>query len=152
MRRGLADQGVSLITGFIMNLAVAILVMSLVLLTAQGYMNNFTERSTETELRVAGERIASRFVAADRFVRRSNDSAGSLTLDPPPIVVGSGYTAKVREDSGAGDNGTIYVHADDVDVNVSVPFNTTTPVDDAEFRGNTRSLIEYNQSKIVVVE
>lgn len=150
MKRG--DSGVSLITGFIMNLAVAILVISIVLLVAQGYMNSFTESSTRTELTVAGERIVSKFAVADKFAAVSNHTSGSLDLDPPPVVVGSGYTAKIQGDSGAGDNGTLFVVADDVDVNVSVPFNTSTPVRDAEFEAGTTSEIRFNSTEIWVVE
>lgn len=148
----LGDYGVSITTGFILNLAIAILVISIVLLTAQGYMNNFVEESTETELRIAGERIATRIAVADRLVRAGNDPVGLISLEPPPFVSGSGYNAHVSGDNGVSDNGTVYVAAEHQGVNISVPFNTSTPVRSVTFQGSTKTSIKFNSSEIVVLK
>jgi len=122
------SRGVSTALGYVLNLGVATLLVTVLLLSAGTLVEDQRDRAVDTELDVVGERVAADLAAADRLARTNDPTAVRVEADTPARVAGSYYTIAVNE-SG---NGTVVLHADQSDVEVVVPFEATTPV-----RGST---------------
>lgn len=147
------DDAVANTTGYIVNLGVASVVVTLLLLQAQGTLGTLSETSTETELEVMGERVAAGIAEADRLHRMSEDPNGEIALKTFGLISGSlsGYTANVS-DASPGDSGTIVLRPSRTteDTSVTVQYNAQTEVHGREFSSTEDVKIEYNSSGIYV--
>lgn len=118
------SRGVSTALGYVLNLGVATLLVTALLLSAGTLVEDQRDRAAETELDVVGERLASDLTAADRLARANEPTTVRIEADVPVRVAGSYYTVSVNE-SG---NDEIVLAADQSDVEVAVPFEATTAV------------------------
>lgn len=69
IREETKDRAVSITTGFILNVGIATLAVSLILFSLQGLFADIREDSQETEISVAGERVVWELEKADRMAR-----------------------------------------------------------------------------------
>ena len=118
------SRGVSTALGYVLNLGVATLLVTALLLSAGTLVEDQRDRAASTELDVVGERLVADLAAADRLARTNDPSTVRVEADVPVRVAGSYYTVRVNESN----NDTIVLDADQSDVQVVVPFETTTEV------------------------
>ncbi|SEV96229.1 DUF7266 family protein [Halobacterium jilantaiense] len=131
------SRGVSTALGYVLNLGVATLLVTILLLSAGTLVEDQRDRAADTELDVVGERLAADLAAADRLARTNDPTAVRVEVDVPARVAGSYYTASVNENG----NGNIVLRADQPDVEVVVPFETTTPVQASTVDGGDLAVV-----------
>lgn len=135
------DRGVSTILGYTLNLAVATLLVTGLLVAAGGYVEGQQERAIRTELDVIGSRVAGDIGAADRLVRTGGDTGVELEVSTPARTTGASYNIDINT-TGAN---TITLSTTDPAVSVTVPFRTNTPVEADSVSGGT-FVIRYDSS------
>lgn len=131
------SRGVSTALGYVLNLGVATLLVTALLLSAGTLVEDQRDRAAETELDVVGERLATDLAAADRLARTNDPTTVRVEADVPLRVAGSYYTLRVNE-SG---NGDVVLDADQPDVEVVVPFETTTEVQASTVDGGDLAVV-----------
>ncbi|MFB6282500.1 MAG: hypothetical protein ABEK59_01005 [Halobacteria archaeon] len=148
----LDDEAVSVVTGYVVNVAVAVAVITLFIVQSQTIVQNVRESTDDTELTVVGNKVAIKLYKADEIATESPGSAGNLSMDLPAGLSENSYKVYIQEDPGSNGNGTIYVSTRGSDTNVSTIYNTSTNVKSATFTKFSDVDIEYTSSKIEVVE
>lgn len=143
-----SDRGVSTILGYTLNLAVATILVTGLLVAAGGYVEGQQERAIRTELDVIGSRVAGDIGAADRLVRTGGDTTVELEVSTPTRTTGVTYTIDVNT---TGSN-TITLSTTDPAVSVTVPFRTNTPVESDSVSGGTFTLRYDPSTGTLVIE
>jgi len=118
------SRGVSTALGYVLNLGVATLLVTVLLLSAGTLVEDQRQRAAETELEVVGERVSADLAAADRLARANDPTTVRVEADVPRRVAGSPYDVAVNE-SGSGE---LVLVAEQADADVTVPFDSTTAV------------------------
>ena len=136
------SRGVSTTVGYVLNLGVATILVTTLLLSAGTLVEDQRERAARTELRVVGERVSANLAAADRLARASDGGSVRFAVRVPPRVVGSPYEIRLNQ-SG---NERVVLVAENPDVRVSVPFESQTTVPAANHTGGDFVLV-YNGSE-----
>ena len=129
------SRGVSTALGYVLNLGVATLLVTILLLSAGTLVEDQRDRATETELNVVGERVVADLAAADRLARTNDPSAVRVEADVPVRVAGSYYTVRVNE------SGEVVLDADRSSVEVVVPFETVTAVESSTVDGGDLAVV-----------
>lgn len=127
------SRGVSTTLGYVLNLGVATLLVTMLLLSAGTLVEDQRERAVRTELQVVGERVAADLAAADRLARASDGGTVRFAIDTPRRVAGASYEIRVNETG----NEAVVLVADRPNVEVSVSFGTQTPVEGVTERGGS---------------
>ncbi|MGB9963530.1 DUF7266 family protein [Halobacterium hubeiense] len=125
------DRGVSTALGYVLNVGVAAILVTMLLFSAGSLVETQRDRAVETELRVVGERVAADLAAADRLARASDGGSVRYAVDAPGSVAGFRYDVAINE-SGSGN---VVLDADRSDVTVTVEFRTETPVEGGTVSG-----------------
>lgn len=125
------DRGVSTALGYVLNVGVAAILVTMLLFSAGSLVETQRDRAVETELRVVGDRVAADLAAADRLARASDGGSVQYAVRAPPRVAGFEYDVHVNE-SG---NDTVVLDADRSDVTITVEFRTEIPVENATVSG-----------------
>lgn len=120
------DEAVSITTGFIINLGIATVAVSIFLFHLQGLFVDVTDRSAETQLSVAGERLAEEIERVDRLSNRQGQSEINATVELPRFE--SRYTAEIVANSSGGN---ITMKSSSGDSSVTVSFTNHTKIVDA---------------------
>lgn len=141
------SRGVSTALGYVLNLGVATLLVTMLLLSAGTLVEDQRDRAAETELDVVGERLAADLAAADRLARTNDPTAVRVEADVPVRVAGSYYTVSVNESM----NGEIVLEADQPDVEVAVPFDTRTEVQASTVNGGDLAVVYVPENDTLVV-
>ncbi|MDH5021020.1 DUF7266 family protein [Halobacterium rubrum] len=118
------SRGVSTALGYVLNLGVATLLITILLLSAGTLVDDQRQRAAQTELEVVGERVNADLAAADRLARTNDPTTVRIEADVPRRVAGSPYDVAVNE-SGSDE---LVLVAEQTDVDVTIPFDTTTEV------------------------
>lgn len=122
------SRGVSTTLGYVLNLGVAAILVTTLMISAGTLVADQRERAVETQLEVVGERVASDIEAADRLARASDGGTVRYVVEVPPRVAGSAYEVRVNPDG----NDTVVLEAErpseevSVDVDVATTLNATT--------------------------
>lgn len=110
-------RAVSTTLGYTMNVAVATLLLTGLLIAGGNVVDDERERTIRAELRVVGQQLAADLTAADRLVVGLDSSAVvRYERDLPPAVAGSPYTVEVV----GGADPHLVLSTDDPDVTVRV--------------------------------
>ena len=117
---GSDDRAVSVTVGYVLNFAVASLLVTGLLVAGGGLIESQTERVTRDELSVAGHQLAADLSSADRLVRAGDVSTLSIHSDLPQRTAAGGYTIDIGVD--ADGTGEIELRASSPEVVVTVPF------------------------------
>jgi hypothetical protein len=123
------DRGVSTALGYVLNVGVAAILVTMLLFSAGSLVETQRDRAVETELRVVGDRVAADLAAADRLARASDGGRVRYAVEAPPRVAGFGYDVHVNE------SGNVVLDADRSDVIITVEFQTEIPVENATVSG-----------------
>lgn len=126
-------RGVSTALGYTLNLAVATILVTGLLVGAGGYVEDQQERAIRTELDVIGARVAGELAAVDRLARTGDDVRVSVTVETPVRSTGATYTIAINE-SG---NREVVLQTEDPAVRVTVPYHAETTVDAGTTQGGT---------------
>jgi hypothetical protein len=118
------DRGVSTTLGYVLNLGVAAILVTTLLLAAGTMVDEQRDRAADTELRVVGERVAADLAAADRLARASNGGTVAYQIETPRTLAGTTYDVRVNE-SGTD---TLVLVGDRSGVTVSVEYHAEIPV------------------------
>ncbi|MFB6269510.1 MAG: hypothetical protein ABEH83_06175 [Halobacterium sp.] len=133
------DRGVSTTLGYVLNLGVAAILVTTLLLAAGTLVEDQRERAVETELRVVSERIAADLAAADRLARASDGGSVRYVIEAPSRV--SGTTYEVRVNQSGNDN--VVLAADRSGVTVSMDVQTELSVN-ASTHGSGNLVVVYD--------
>jgi hypothetical protein len=134
------SRGVSTTLGYVLNLGVAAILVTTLMVAAGSLVETQRDRALDTELNVIGDRIASDLAAVDRLARASDDGYVRYEVEVPRRVVGITYDVRINQ-SG---NGTVVLTADRSDVTVSVDFDSQTTVEPATRQGGPFTLVYEN--------
>lgn len=138
-------EAVSITTGYIINIGMGVVAISVLLFSLQGIFTDITDSAAETELSVVGEKVANEIEKVDRIAQRGGAADTQVRLPRFNNV----YTVNVNYESGQGT-----VRLVSGGQNVEVEYNNVTAVEDAgdgiEIRagrdgGSMR--IRYNKSQ-----
>lgn len=144
----LTDRAISISSGYVINLGVIVLMVTLSVILAQGAVEDVSIRASEDEARAVAEYVAAEIESADGVVARGSGYGETrlrkgLTLPESRF----GYSVTVRYNSTAG--GTVLVSSKR---SVSaVSFENSTPIqgvagDGIELTDSSGSVIRYRPS------
>jgi hypothetical protein len=118
------SRGVSTALGYVLNLGVAAILVTTLMLSAGTLVDDQRRVAVETELEVVGERVAADLASADRLARASDGGSVRYVVDVPTRVAGTTFEVQVNE-SG---NDRVVLVADRPRVRVSVPYDSETSI------------------------
>ena len=144
------DRAVSVAVGYVLNFAVAALLISGLLIAGGSLIESQTKQVTADELSVVGHQLADDLSSADRLVRAGETSTVSIRSDLPRRTAAGGYTIEIEVEENS-DKGTIELRTTDPEVTVRVLFRSATELEDGSVTGGPVS-IEYDVDEGGVLE
>lgn len=143
------DRAVSVAVGYVLNFAVAALLVSGLLIAGGGLIESQTKQVATDELSVVGHQLADELSSADRLVRAGDVSTLSIRNELPRGTAAGGYTIRIDVDESS-DGGTIELRTSSPEVTVTVPFRINSTLEEDQIGGGPVR-IEYDGSRLVVV-
>jgi len=129
------DDGSSITTGFVLNMGIATVAVSIMLLTLQGPMETIYDNTQETQMRVVGENIASEFERADRMLRDGGDPEVKVEIPD------GDYEVRVRNNE---------IHLIGSRSNVTAEYSGVTPLRDTELANSRNARIIKESTELVI--
>jgi hypothetical protein len=125
------NRGVSTVVGYVLNVGVATILLSGLLLGGATLVENQEERTVRAELDVVGNRLAADLETADRLHRSAN---GSVTIrsELPERVAGSPYEVRLV---GTASGATIELSTETPAVSRRVPVANATSIRETTVSG-----------------
>jgi hypothetical protein len=118
------NRGVSTVVGYVLNVGVATILLSGLLIGGATLVENQEERTVRAELDVLGNRLAADLETADRLHRTANGTV-TIRTDLPERVAGSPYEIRLR---GAASGAAIHLSTDTPAVSRSLPVANETRI------------------------
>ena len=152
------ERAVSTVLGYSLTLGITVLLISGLLISMGGLVDNQRERSVRSGLEVIGQKLAADVTAADRLVVAGTTTSlqASITHDLPETVAGSTYTVTLRDGSDPGNDPELVLETRDPDITVTVTMATETPVPDpasaTSASGGTIRVRYHSASNTLVIE
>ena len=141
----MTDRGLSTTVSYVLTLSItALLIIGLILATS-GAVESQRQTVTREELRVIGQQIASRLLAADRLAATGAETV-RIEYTAPSDVAGSDYRIEVRD----GDPATLYLNATDLDTSVSIPVSADADVVETSVRGGGIEIVLTDPGELEV--
>lgn len=132
------DRGVSVSVNYALNLVVATLLVSGLLVTTGNVVEDRRESAAESELEVVGNRLAANLEAADRLASvGGSDTDVRVEADLPASVAGATYSVEVN----GGSDPHLLLETGTPDVTVRVPIRTSASVESAELGGGDLAIV-----------
>lgn len=128
-------KAASITTGYIINVGIATLVLSTLLLGMQGTFDNIEATTATTQSEAVAEKIAAEMVQADRLARVDTNSSGTLTVELRDSIAGSDYDVEVTQD-------WVNISTDSRVTRLS--YNVTSDVSSSRFSGGGEITVEYD--------
>jgi hypothetical protein len=119
------SRGTATTLGYVLNLGVATILVTVLLLSAGTLVEDQRDRAADSELDVVAAQLASELAATDRPARASDGGTVRLDARAPRRVAGSTYEVRVNT---SGNDRLVFV-TDRLGTNVSVPYDTTLAVE-----------------------
>lgn len=146
------DRAVSVTVGYVLNLAVASLLLTGLFVAGGSFVQSEREAAIEGELTVVGERVAADLMTVDRLANAS-ENPSELTVERraelPTRVSGVEYTVSLVPDGGADGAHLLRLESDRVDVVVEIPVRAAEPVDETTVEGGDVT-IEWDDGAVVI--
>jgi len=96
-----ADRGVSTVVGYVLNLGVALLLVTGLLVATSGFVEQQRHNAVQTQLQVVGERLVGDLATADNVANASGGGGRAVVrADLPTSVTGQSYTVTVTDVGG----------------------------------------------------
>lgn len=124
-----ADRGVSTVVGYVLVLGITTLLISGLLVTTGGVVDNRQQSTARNALGVVGDRIAANLMAADRLAETGAETV-VVGASLPDRVAAGGY--RIAVNSSASE---LVLEADRADTTVRVSFVASTDVADTQVTG-----------------
>lgn len=141
------ERAVSITVGYVLNVAVAALLMSGLLIAGGGLIESQTKQVTTDELAVIGQQLADDLSSADRLVRAGDVSSLSIRIELPDRTAAGGYTVDIR----TSDDDVIELRTNAPEVIVTVPLRLNTSVRDGGVGGGPIQIdYETDADRLVV--
>jgi Tfp pilus assembly protein PilV len=131
------DDAVSIATGYILNIAIATLVLSSLLLGMRGTFDNIESTTASTQSENVAQKVAAEVTQADRIARSSDNARGNLTFTTRGSIADGNYDVEVTD-------GWVNVSASATDSRTTVRYNVSSDVDGTTFGGGGETVIRYN--------
>lgn len=130
------EQAAATTLGYVLNLTVATLLVSGLLVAGSGFVSSEREQSVRTELRVVGQQLSGDIGAADRLARSTRGSPVAVEVRRrlPDEVVGVPYYVSVEWNGG---NPYLELSTRDPDVSVRVEVASKTTLTGTNVQGGT---------------
>lgn len=132
------NRAASTTLGYALTLAIAMLLVSGLLISTGGLVTQQRERTVQTELEVIGQRIAADVTAADRLVQSAGQSgsigAVNVNREHPSTVSGSSYVVALRATKGGS---VLTLSTDSPQVSVQIELANQTPVANSAVSGGS---------------
>lgn len=130
-------DGVSVTTGYIINLGTATTMIAVMFFAFQGMFTTVQDQTSGTETRTVGEKVAASLQKADRLADRGS---GTVEMSYPRFE--NSYTVKITDNGG----GRVYVTTGTT--NVSVEYSVDSDVKNLpyEFSDGERVEIQYENA------
>ena len=123
---GQDDRAVSTVVNYVLNIAVATILMSTLLIAGTGLVDDQRERTVRTELRVVGNQLADGIAATDRLANANRTQSVVIRRDLPRKVTGETYTIAVH----GGSDPYLLLSTIEPDVEVGVNLTLLTDTSD----------------------
>lgn len=143
----MTDRGISVTVSYALSLAVATVLVSALMMTAGGLIENRQQEVYRNELQVVGNGVAADLMAVDRLASSGADDV-ELIVSTPRRVGGSSYEIDIRTDGG---DATLVLETRTPEVIVTVPLQNTTVVESGTTNGGSLR-IHYTAGGTIEVE
>jgi hypothetical protein len=118
-------RGVATTLNYVLGLAIALVLITGLLIAGGTFVETQRDASIRTELAVVGEQVSSDVQTADRLAQTTtNNETVRVGRELPPRVAGNTYQVRIE----GGSDPRIVVRTIDPEINVTVPVRTTVPV------------------------
>lgn len=136
------DRAVSVAVGYVLNFAIAALLLSALLVSGGGLIDSQTRQVTHDELTVTGQQLANYLTSADRLTRAGNLTELTVRSDLQTQSAAGSYTIQIEYDNATG-TGAIELRSVNPEVVVRVPFRSETEIRNTTVSGGP-VVIEYD--------
>jgi hypothetical protein len=144
VRERVNDRGVSTVSGYTLNVAVALLLTGGLLVGVAGTVDRQREHVLRKELEVVGQRLAADLTSVDRLARASDGGRVRLAATLPRRVAGRPYRIRLRD---TADGGAAVLTTAEPAVSVRITFEAAVPVTATSQRGGPVT-VRYDGSSI----
>lgn len=127
------DRGVSTVVGYVLNIGIATLLITGLILAGGNLVSDQRDRAIRSEFGVIGHRVAANLETADRLVRASDGGSVSLEAELPTHISGQQYQISIEPD--ADEEVDVVLTMDQPDITVSVHVNNTTAIEPTTVTG-----------------
>lgn len=145
------DRGVSVTVGYVLNLAIAAILVSALLMAGGSLIESQTEQVTHDELTVAGQQLAGDLASADRLARAGETETLTLQTDLPQRTAAGSYSITVAQPDGES-AGHIELESTHPEVTVTVPLRSETPVENTTVTGGQVTIVYDNGEGVLEVQ
>lgn len=140
------DRAVSVAVGYVLNFAIAALLLSALLVSGGGLIDSQTRQVTHDELTVTGQQLANDLTSADRLARAGNLTELTVRSDLQTQSAAGSYTIQIEYDNATG-TGAIELRSVNPEVVVRVPFRSETDIRETTVSGGP-VVIEYDDGGV----
>ena len=120
------DRAVATTVNYVLAIALTTILVSSLLVTASGYVDDRRERVARAELETVGNALAADVAEADRLGQQGANV--TLRADQPDLSTVASYTAALTADCPAGADTCLELRSVDPSVTVVVPVANETPL------------------------
>lgn len=143
------NRGVSTVLGYSLNLVVATLVVTGVLVAAGSLVDSQRDQAARAEMNVVGERFTADLENADRLSRRTTGGQVTVESTLPDRIAGSTYEIRLQAESG---NVSAIITLDASSERVGVPVNNETAIEESRHPGGTLAIRESESGSLEVID
>jgi hypothetical protein len=142
------DRGVSTTLNYVLGLAIALILITGLLVAGGTFVENQRDQSIRTELAVVAEQVSADVMMADRLAETTSDNETvRVGRDLPSRVAGSSYEISIE----GGSDPQIVVQTTDPEITVTVPVKTSTPIESSSVSGGATA-VNYTASDRLALE
>ncbi|WP_299264756.1 DUF7266 family protein [Halorientalis sp.] len=142
------DRGVSTTLNYVLGLAIALILITGLLVAGGTFVETQRDQSIETELAVLAEQVSSDVAMADRLAETTSDNESvRVGRSLPPRVAGSSYEVSIE----GGSDPQVVVQTTDPEITVTVPVRSSTPIESSSVSGGTVA-VNYTASDRLALE
>lgn len=140
------QKAISTITGYVLNIGIAVAVIGIMSMQAGNIYSDITTNTNENQLRIIGQKIATKITTADLALKRNPNSKGSTDLNLPSLH--NSYTITIQNDTGNGDSRKIILDSSTVPDDIIVKYNTMNEMKHAELGSGSEVKLKFKNGVI----
>lgn len=134
------ERGASIAVTHALTLTITAVLITVLLVTTGNFLHAQQNTVAQSQLRDIGGDLSSLIDDADRL-NRTGEVNATLSASYPDTIAGEPYTMELVPENGTRDTtATLYLNATDLDLSVSVPVATDTPMTRSQARSENASV------------